>query len=210
MRLKASFDVTCENIISIHAPRAGCDANRLCVSFSVGGNFNPRTPCGVRRGNGALIVGDNDFNPRTPCGVRQYTVLASKLDELISIHAPRAGCDLHPCRRWRSQSAYFNPRTPCGVRLDAPCSVAFVALDFNPRTPCGVRHSIICGGSRYSKISIHAPRAGCDGIRTEKQTDKHEFQSTHPVRGATQSFRPRCPLLLNFNPRTPCGVRRRA
>ena len=34
-------------------------------------------------------------------------------------------------------------------------------------------------------ISIHAPRAGCDGDTFQHQTDAAKFQSTHPVRGAT-------------------------
>ena len=80
-----------------------------------------------------------------------------------------------------------------------------------------------------SRISIHAPRAGCDQI-IFKGMDKPAFQSTHPVRGATRAAsdgglrlrfisihapRAGCDfhnndirrILKNFNPRTPCGVR---
>ena len=35
-----------------------------------------------------------------------------------------------------------------------------------------------------------------------------EFQSGHPVRGATRPQRPRKALCPNFNPRAPCGARR--
>ena len=38
--------------------------------------------------------------------------------------------------------------------------------------------------------------------------DNHEFQSTHPVRGATLYQRRAELCTNNFNPRTPCGVRR--
>ena len=56
--------------ISIHAPLAGCDAI-LPVLISRGGDFNPRTPCGVRRVRAGCSAADHgDFNPRTPCGVR--------------------------------------------------------------------------------------------------------------------------------------------
>ena len=34
-----------------------------------------------------------DFNPRTPCGVRHAERTDAALDEIISIHAPLAGCD---------------------------------------------------------------------------------------------------------------------
>ena len=78
-------------------------------------------------------------------------------------------------------------------------------------------------------ISIHAPRAGCDSIARRSLTRSGEFQSTHPVRGATEFVKqhfakgqisihaPRAgcdratqggfPCRRNFNPRTPCGVR---
>ena len=37
----------------------------------VTGNFNPRTPCGVRHEKPVIVDHKNgDFNPRTPCGVR--------------------------------------------------------------------------------------------------------------------------------------------
>src|SRR5699024_5127293 len=59
-------------------------------------------------------------------------------DKVISIHAPRVGCD---SQHWDMFPAkwYFNPRTPCGVRRQGHH-----------------RHSMSWG------ISIHAPRVGCD------------------------------------------------
>ena len=100
---------------------------------------------------------------------------------------------------------------------------------FNPRTPCGVRPFSHGGFRRKGYISIHAPRAGCD-MSSYPSITRTVFQSTHPVRGATvvggvlpragQNFNPRTPCgvrrdlrrgrsdIANFNPRTPCGVRR--
>ena len=40
-------------------------------------------------------------------------------------------------------------------------------------------------GYRVFKISIHAPRAGCDISQPCLSGDMPRFQSTHPVRGAT-------------------------
>ena len=57
------------------------------------------------------------------------------------------------------------------------------------------------------RISIHAPRVGCDlgGGSISKMLE--QFQSTHPVWGATE-LRPASALrIFYFNPRTPCGVR---
>ena len=102
-----------------------------------------------------------NFNPRTPCGVRltPQTALAYMLD--ISIHVPRAGCDLH---------------------LDLH-GLVFVISIHVPRAGCdrsSVHSSLISGSfqstypvrgatrQRYrhdhpAHISIHVPRAGCDG-----------------------------------------------
>ena len=146
-------------------------------------NFNPLTPCGVRRmlplslpavsgfqsthpmrGETAAIRPPCSFlmhfNPLTPCGVR----------------LPRNGAPL---------GAYdFNPLTPCGVRRgtsrrgmeekifqsthpmrdETILRVAFglMIVDFNPLTPCGVR--------RFPPLGMACSRA---------------FQSTHPMRGET-------------------------
>ena len=128
--------------ISIHAPRAGCDHTSLIGRHSLC-NFNPRTPCGVRRQPSIGSVSWADyFNPRTPCGVRLLSQTPLVYGVLISIHAPRAGCD------WRTSSP--QPKR----------------LYFNPRTPCGVRHIGPASRMGFVDISIHAPRAGCDGSRT--------------------------------------------
>ena len=55
--------------------------------------------------------------------------------------------------------------------------------------------------------SIYAPLLGAtEGYYTKDETDT--FQSTHPLRGATVLLRPLTGRVVNFNPRTPCGVRR--
>ncbi len=99
--------------ISIHAPLAGCDSrgNRASLAQKY---FNPRTPCGVRRG---YVIANHPFahfNPRTPCGVRLRAQIS------------------------RASLPNFNPRTPCGVR-PMGCARCRKGRHFNPRTPCGVR-----------------------------------------------------------------------
>ena len=39
----------------------------------------------------AIVLGD--FNPRTPCGVRRSLIIDHAPQQRISIHAPLAGCD---------------------------------------------------------------------------------------------------------------------
>ena len=179
----ATFLLLCDfapRLILIHAPLAGCD---FCSSFfCLVNSISIHAP--LAGGDDlALAVQDvhDHFNPRTPCGVRPCSPPAA-------------------VRR-----CHFNPRTTCGVRppLSAPPGRS---SHFNPRTPCGVRRSCC----RYS-------------------TARWRFQSTHPLRGAT----PPCPWSrrtarisihaplagcdpevtrvhrqpVDFNPRTPCGVR---
>ena len=56
---------------------------------------------------------------------------------------------------------------------------------FNSRTPGGVRRRTQPHIDIEVRVSIHAPREGCDlrGIRPSEM--RREFQFTHPGRGAT-------------------------
>ena len=148
------------------------------------------------------------FNPRPPCGGRRRRRMP-------------------PCPLRRD----FNPRPPCGGRLGAPTSAASGRSNFNPRPPCGGRHYIPRGMIGDQSISIHAPRAGGDQQHREDGEHDLRFQSTPPVRGATTYVVWHCKTLQfqstppvrgatcgspehteedhYFNPRPPCGGRRR-
>ena len=155
----------------------------IAVQYVFLANFNPRTPCGVRRWN--LTPGRRSwgfqsthpvwgatrrrryptgccryFNPRTPCGVRPRTLTRMMGATLFQSTHPVWGAT--PLRHPPLCSLFhFNPRTPCGVRPGPLRLLVQRMPDFNPRTPCGVR------------------------------------PNPCPVRRT----RP------DFNPRTPCGVR---
>ena len=125
----------------------------------------------------------------------------------ISIHAPHAGRDSSRPER-RSAPWYFNPRAPCGARPSvtpsrgrqahfnprAPCGARLKCrhlgreswVNFNPRAPCGARHPHSQNSWPTQQISIHAPHAGRDYKRAEKNQHIQAFQSTRPMRGATQ------------------------
>ena len=125
----------------------------------------------------------------------------------ISIHAPRAGCDVNIYGTLNNPSSYFYPRTPGGVR---------------PLLSQRRGHAL--------DISIHAPRAGCDmydcsktviqqgyfyprtpgGVRlvvSEYGSLRSLFLSTHPGRGATRPSGQCRRGGIYFYPRTPGGVR---
>ena len=194
--------------ISIHAPRAGCDAS-----------------AGSIRRQRALY-----FNPRTPCGVRRRISRAMFLVERISIHAPRAGCDsiapfvsapiftfqsthpvrgatvcVHGCGRRLRDISIHAPRAGCDLVLRCRARRRCISIHA-PRAGCDG----ICAAAdpKAPDISIHAPRAGCDYNVSINRACYCRFQSTHPVRGATNVFQAITAHTVDFNPRTPCGVRR--
>ena len=102
---------------------------------------------------------------------------------------------------------HFNPRTPCGVRPDEGTCKGGQEI-FQSTHPVRGATDILRLGVKAVKISIHAPRAGCDCMRCHSHGQHGEtFQSTHPVRGATWLWYESKSQSIDFNPRTPCGVR---
>ena len=237
--------------ISIHAPRVGCDL-RLPHRDVQEGAFQSTHPVW-----GATVwyilheVMQKIFQSTHPVWGATGSVAPTVVTAKISIHAPRVGCDAQS-RNLPLRQRDFNPRTPCGVRqylsthpievngfqsthpvwgATMTASVATTGTkNFNPRTPCGVRRHQLNQRRCYSVISIHAPRVGCDGMPARMPARRAQFQSTHPVWGATAagpSVQPGCrisihaprvgcdlinspggDMTVDFNPRTPCGVRR--
>ena len=166
-------------------PRTPCGVRRSAVSPSLRSRyFNPRTPCGVRRDRALFGGVYQHFNPRTPCGVRPGVYVPGRGRGNISIHAPLAGCDI-PAYLSGRVPEHFNPRTPCGVRRRGGWYLRRCDY-FNPRTPCGVRLPFFVhawGGSDFN------PRTPC-GVRQGDVKSFHardRFQSTHPLRGATDA-----------------------
>ena len=168
--------------VSIHAPRVGCDniiaisiiiISRFQFTHPVWGatyphqpqsydayRFNSRTPCGVRRKSSNLSFYNTRFNSRTPCGVRLLTPSDQIQSMLVSIHAPRVGCDL---------------LLLC-IHLRFSC--------FNSRTPCGVRHDPLSLDNPRRRFQFTHPVWGATSL--ECVTNRRSmFQFTHPVWGAT-------------------------
>ena len=168
-------------------PRTPCGVRRLNASVDnpLPIYFNPRTPCGVRPDTKTCInssVAISIHAPRVGCDGRDHYPArrlhhisihaprvgcdiaihnALKALDGISIHAPRVGCDVVGSTSC-SNALYFNPRTPCGVRPVAAMGTDIQDNNFNPRTPCGVRRRRCLQSDQRRRISIHAPRVGCD------------------------------------------------
>ena len=172
--------------ISIHAPLAGCDVGMVAklIAQYIISIHAPLAGCDGKYSGDRTVT--TNFNPRTPCGVRRYGRVISPPEQL-----------------------YFNPRTPCGVRHNRRRKGHGRNNHFNPRTPCGVRRYFFVRVQYDIKFQSTHPLRGATRRPPRGGVQLFKFQSTHPLRGATHS-RGRCPAARqDFNPRTPCGVRRR-
>ena len=105
-----------------------------------------------------------------------------------------------------SSRVHFNPRTPCGVRPDGDVGAALIVLFQSTHPVWGATGQGPAQGLQ-ARISIHAPRVGCDPGPCTHPGNRQGFQSTHPVWGATSTALVLRWCWMDFNPRTPCGVR---
>ena len=177
----AGCDARCSYIhpqtsISIHAPLAGCDylMPEFPAEDAIFQSTHPlrgatRPPCRSSRRPA-------HFNPRTPCGVRLPDARIPRRGRDISIHAPLAGCDPSPA---------FQSTHPLRGATGLNYTRAGDGL-ISIHAPLAGCDTIERGLAQYiDAISIHAPLAGCDAAATAPTVTYGQFQSTHPLRGAT-------------------------
>jgi len=145
-------------------------------------DFNPRSPCGERRGQygnrgkgenisihaphaGSGVFcktarfSDTDFNPRSPCGERPMEKTNQTTICAISIHAPHAGSGMSLNVLSHRSASYFNPRSPCGERPSNWRSTTG-STEFQSTLPMRGAACIIPSAYIHHIISIHAPHAG--------------------------------------------------
>ena len=183
---QARFSIHCGYIVSIHAPREGCDGHWGQMEVLEGG-FQFTHP-----GRGATVSSLSSLPkvlvsihaPREGCDLLVVVEVADGLP--VSIHAPREGCDLtasiivlHLCS--------FNSRTPGGVRLVPDSDYSGVGM-FQFTHPGRGATIQGLGSLAGITVSIHAPREGCDLSRRYTSSRKRRFQFTHPGRGATALY----------------------
>ena len=193
-------------LISIHAPLAGCDIDDL-IPYANNAKFQSTHPSrGATRAIWIPHSWRKYFNPRTPCGARRQIHQDHRLTMEFQSTRPMRGATNSSFQRYFF-CHYFNPRAPCGARrrncnsmgqvhkisIHAPhagrdCQAAHrepYCTNFNPRAPCGARLDV---------LFLHAltrcdfnPRAPCGARRFRYVTVAFvwSFQSTRPMRGAT-------------------------
>ena len=122
--------------VSIHAPREGCDEDMDdAIQLELVSIHAPREGC--------------DF---LCLGLLEAVV--------VSIHAPREGCDSSEMLRSTPMWS-FNSRTPRGVR-PIHNATTFDVLKFQFTHPARGATVVSKGSNLSDKVSIHAPREGCD------------------------------------------------
>ena len=123
------------------------------------------------------------FNPRAPCGARRGGKTASCGELIFQPTRPLRGATRRVVRGCKNQM-HFNPRAPCGARLEARPAAGAAIANFNPRAPCGARRARIRG---YFFPRNFNPRAPCGARRCDfgDKWGRHIFQPTRPLRGAT-------------------------
>ncbi len=166
--------------ISIHAPRGGCDFPFACLNCSMKIFQSTHPVGGATAYFGQGRRGAGDFNPRTPWGVRRVRSRPACVVSTFQSTHPVGGATWSLSIR-RCVANYFNPRTPWGVRRPTRAAPPRQRY-FNPRTPWGVRPARERMGVDGEYISIHAPRGGCDKSLEAQLADAQAI-SIHAPRG---------------------------
>ena len=150
-------------MVSIHAPRVGCDISCKIKISRLTQSFNPRTPGGVRHAYAIEKLLTLMFQSTHPGWGATFALRIISYFKFVSIHAPRVGCD-NKLRLSSVGISSFNPRTPGGVRpskTQAETMLLPVSIHA-PRVGCDINGAI---SFIVLLVSIHAPRVGCDSIK---------------------------------------------
>ena len=210
--------------VSIHAPNEGSDlfpfprpCRVLIVSIHAPNEGSDPTP--LPEGEGS-----NEFQSTLPMkGATRLTSLWRR-DIYVSIHAPNEGSDLDKVRRMPSRSTFQSTLPMKGATSVIHASVHLVAL-FQSTLPMKGATKIVTDNGTFRGVSIHAPNEGSDVMRScitlsARHVSIHApnegsdfsfawedvypetFQSTLPMKGATQSFQFLHGWIHRFNPRS--------
>ena len=122
------------------------------------------------------------FNSRTPCGVRREIIARAGFDSKFQFTHPVWGATSHFCARRLFQAMF---------QFTHPVWGATSALGYQ---------------EIEGRVSIHAPRVGCDFTSLYLLITESSFNSRTPC-GVRPLQLGRMGVIQCFNSRTPCGVR---
>ena len=156
-------------LISIHAPLAGCDIDDL-IPYANNAKFQSTHPSrGATRAIWIPHSWRKYFNPRAPCGARQRQHDALLRQPLISIHAPLAGRDSASMTHFFASPLFQSTRPVRGATLLSV--LVYLIIIFQSTRPVRGATSASVRFSGNVNISIHAPRAGRDSPTPEADLD---------------------------------------
>ena len=189
--------------------------------------FNPRAPCGARRKHRCRRTAVRCFNPRAPCGARRYTRSRVLLRWAFQSTRPMRGATASRTSNCCALAEFQSTRPMRGATAVCVCGGNFRMVSIH--APHAGRDILLLFPVVLRYVSIHAPHAGRDLGYTSTVSRVSMFQSTRPMRGATDDTPPRQQRRAvsihaphagrddrtgilrqssaRFNPRAPCGAR---
>ena len=217
--------------ISIHAPHTGRDpgisappVNRAIFQSTrpirgatlyswplppPGQHFNPRAPYGARQNGGNNRLELSTFQSTRPIrGATHKALVGHQVTADISIHAPHTGRDGFdaPDITPANDISIHAPHTGRDFQAGP---IPYPASDFNPRAPYGARLVHLSSHNLPPQFQSTRPIRGATQACPANLLTA-QFQSTRPIRGATMASPSRLPPVRYFNPRAPYGARRQA
>ena len=182
-------------LVSIHAPREGCDLSAPeLFYFDIQFQF---THPGRGATCGIVLSATQHLEFQFTHPGRGATILLGKAGELwmVSIHAPREGCDPRCVYgRWEQSVSIHAPREGCDF-IEVGCWSS--ELCFNSRTPGGVRPFLSFSSLRSISFQFTHPGRGATPAPLQTKSYCLPFQFTHPGRGATLLIH-RCYISMSF------------
>ena len=203
-------DVTMDIIRAFQSTRPirGATFSRF-MPFSIMSHFNPRAPYGARLGLERANTHDLCISIHAPHTGRDDSFLFFLCSLIISIHAPHTGRDLL-ARAGLCQLLHISIHAPhtgrdfvghglyllAAISIHAPHTGRDVRMRAGSARLAGISiHAPHTGRDQEppegrhdgQRISIHAPHTGRDDVYARYLRTNFEFQSTRPIRGATDS-----------------------
>ena len=126
----------------------------------------------------------------------------------ISIHVPRVEDDF-TVSEWMSSSNVFQSTSPVWRTTVEFARNYLIGKKFNPRPPCGGRPAFEVTGLDNYTISIHVPRVEDDAAAIEGRRYIGIISIHVPRVEDDESQKTKKRKVINFNPRPPCGGRRK-
>ena len=143
------------------------------------------------------ITSTPDFNPRTPRGVRHDRHHAPPRHHIFQSTHPARGATRS--RDWANRCMMISihaPREGC----DAPANLYFFGpLEFQSTHPARGATRKLGGGAYAVRISIHAPREGCDRPAGSSRPRSHANFNPRTPRGVRQQTLPKSREFARLN-----------